>query len=467
MRALIYCRMSHKSDNVRVQAADCEAICEERGWTLAEPPFVDDGTSAWAGSKPRPDFLRLMEAVERGAGDILVVPNTDRLTRWAHVGLKLLDALTAHRMLVVQTDGTEYRTWTADGQRALRDQFSGAEWQSARASERLRRKHRQLLAEGRWSGGGSRRYGYEPGLTAIRDDEAAVIREAARRILAGESLGSVTADLNARGIPSSTGSIWHTHTVKAMLRGAWLSGQREYKGTLTPAIWPAILSPADTARLRAALQPGTTRAQRTLLAGILRCGWEECAHPMGTRPSGRGAAYGCPKPAGGCGTVTVQAAFADEYVTSRVITVLDTPALAAMLSETDDDGDAAALAAIEKASRDIAELGELMAAGDLSARAYAAAVAPLERAIAAAEAQVADGARSNVIRLVQPGQLADRWPDLTIDQRRAVIKSVVRWVDVQPVGKGRHGRADRLSIIYRGRLDPANVAKVAATLRTA
>lgn len=464
-RAAIYARISRDRTGAGLgvdrQAEECRDLAASRGWDVTAT-FADNDLSAYSG-KPRPGYRALLEAVQRGHVDAILVWHTDRLHRSPRELEGYIEV--AGAIPTVAVTGGPLDLSTSAGRMVARQLGAVARYESEHKSERLQSKHRQLAAQGRWSGGGSRRYGYEPGLTAVREEEAAVIRQAARRILNGESLGAVTADLNARGVRSSTGSIWHTHTVKAMLRGAWLSGQREYQKTLSAAAWPAILEPADTARLRAVLQPGTTRAQRTLLASILRCGWEECAHPMGTRPSGRGAAYGCPKKAGGCGSVTIQAAFADECVTRHVIAVLDTPALAARLSEPEADGDAAALAAIEKANRNIAELGELMEAGDLSPRGYADARAALERAIAAAGAKIAAGARSNVVRLVQPGQLAARWPSLTIDQRRAVIKSVVRWVDVMPVGKGRQGRENRLAIIYSGRLDAANVAKAAAVMR--
>src|SRR5664280_557281 len=72
-------------------------------------------------------------------------------------------------------------------------------------SRRIKRKALELAQAGKIGGGGTRPYGYEADRKTIRADEAEVIRECSRRLLAGESLRSVCASLIDRRIPTVSG----------------------------------------------------------------------------------------------------------------------------------------------------------------------------------------------------------------------------------------------------------------------
>ena len=89
----------------------------------------------------------------------------------------------------------------------------------------------------------------------VRPAEAAIVRECARRFLAGESIRSICADLNARGVSArSRGGAWSPQTLRRMLGSGRISGQREHKGEIVAtAEWPAIIEPAETAQIRARL----------------------------------------------------------------------------------------------------------------------------------------------------------------------------------------------------------------------
>ena len=99
-------------------------------------------------------------------------------------------------------------------------------------SRRIRRKHEELAQAGRVSGGGTRPYGYETDRRTLRPDEAAIIRECAKRALAGDSLRSLCLDLNERGVPTVDRHRWKSQTLKRMLISARISGQREHHGEI-------------------------------------------------------------------------------------------------------------------------------------------------------------------------------------------------------------------------------------------
>src|SRR5690606_14670705 len=86
-------------------------------------------------------------------------------------------------------------------------------------AERMRRNQRQLVDDGRWYGG-TRPFGWrieEGGRPVIDEAEAAVVRDASTRVLAGVSLGSIIRELNEAGVTTTTGRPWSYATLRQML----------------------------------------------------------------------------------------------------------------------------------------------------------------------------------------------------------------------------------------------------------
>lgn len=126
-------------------------------------------------------------------------------------------------------------------------------------------------------------YGYAAD-GSIVEAEAAVICDVAARVLAGESLRSVTTDLSDRGVPTVKGGTWRQPAIRQMLMAARLSGQRQHtpvtkeRGYFNGPIvakgtWQPIISPDDPARRRQFLggpARKSIRPGRQLLTGLLR-----------------------------------------------------------------------------------------------------------------------------------------------------------------------------------------------------
>src|SRR5689334_1392002 len=83
VRAGIYARISsdREADGLGVarQIDDCKRLAERKGWQVAGP-YVDDDVSAWSG-KRRPEYVRILEDLEMGAINGLLVYDLDRLHR--------------------------------------------------------------------------------------------------------------------------------------------------------------------------------------------------------------------------------------------------------------------------------------------------------------------------------------------------------------------------------------------------
>ena len=79
----MYARISsdREGDNLAVsrQLADCEQLAGRRGWTVVER-YVDSDISAYSGRR-RPEYLRMLDEIEAGAVEAVVVYHADRLHR--------------------------------------------------------------------------------------------------------------------------------------------------------------------------------------------------------------------------------------------------------------------------------------------------------------------------------------------------------------------------------------------------
>jgi DNA invertase Pin-like site-specific DNA recombinase len=84
MRVGLYTRISEdvadEGLGVARQEQDCRSLAERRGWTVAGV-YEDNDVSAFKTKVTRPEFEHLMEDLERGFLDGLVVYDLDRFAR--------------------------------------------------------------------------------------------------------------------------------------------------------------------------------------------------------------------------------------------------------------------------------------------------------------------------------------------------------------------------------------------------
>lgn len=218
IRAGIYARISsdREGDNLAIsrQLADCEQLAKRNGWQIGES-YVDADISAYSG-RPRPEYTRMLGEIEAGVVEAVLVYHVDRLHRHPRELEDFIDLCQRQQTKLATVTG-EIDLATHDRQLIARIQGAVARKESDDKSRRIRRKHEELAQAGRLSGGGTRPFGFEADRRTIRPDEAAIIRECARRALAGDSLRALCLDLGNRGIPTVTGTPWKSHTLKRIL----------------------------------------------------------------------------------------------------------------------------------------------------------------------------------------------------------------------------------------------------------
>ncbi len=315
-------------------------------------------------------------------------------------------------------------------------------------SRRIRRKHEELAQAGKISGGGSRPYGYEDDKMTVRESEAAVLRECAGRLLAGEAVRSICADLNRRDVRTATGAQWQPQSLGRTLQRPRYAGQREHRGEIVAtAEWPAIISPTDSARIRALLSDPervtNKAARRYLLVRLLRCG--HCGETLVSRPKQGGArAYQCVKGPGfsGCGRLSVMAEPLEQFIVDAVLYRLDTPELAAALAGEPGDPDAERWQAeIDQSRTELDEIAAMHGRREISLSEWRAARQPVEHRITEAKKQLGRLNRTSALagHVGNAGELRSLWETLPLTRQHAIVAAVLDHVIVHPGRRGFNG----------------------------
>ena len=456
----VYARISsdREGDNLAIsrQLADCEALVERRAWTVVER-YVDADISAYSG-KLRPEYLRMLDDIEAGAIAAVVVYHADRLHRHPRELEDFIDlcARTGTRMATVSGD---LDLSTHEGQLMARITGAVARKESDDKSRRIQRKHEELAAAGKVSGGGSRPFGYEADKRTIRPAEAEVIRELARRVLAGDSLKALCRDLGERGITTAGGREWAPQTMRRMLLSARISGQREHHGEIVAeAEWPGIITPAETQKLRAKLQDPDRRTNRAgrryLLTRLLRCGL--CGTQLYSRPRDDGTRrYVCAAGPGfgGCGRLTVLAEPVELFVSEAALHRLESPLLPEAIRRPPDDAKGAEWQAeAEQAQAMLDELAEMWAAGEITRGEWQKARPPIEKRLMLARKKLAQLNRQAALVpfIGDAKRVREEWQTMTLSRQAQIIAALLEYVEVGPARRG-YNRFDpsRLRPVWR------------------
>jgi site-specific DNA recombinase len=447
-RAALYARISKDRTGAGLgvdrQEVDCRELAERLGAVVVEV-FTDNDLSAYSG-KPRPAYRRLLAAVRVGGVDVVLCWHTDRLHRSPVELEEWISACEPHGVAVHTVKAGPLDLATPSGRMVARQLGSVARYEVEHAIERQRAAKAQAAAAGRWRGG-RRPYGYEADGVTIRDDEATIVVEATERVLAGESLHSVTRNLNARSVPTSTGGQWKPPALRDVLLRARNAGLVEHNGTeVGPADWPALVDPATWRNLRRLLtadgrRPPRSADERWLGSGLFLCG--VCADgttmlSARSRSRGRGAtqvpAYRCR----GGSHLTRVAAPLDEYVTAVVLERLSRPDARLLLTPEDRRVDVEALRArrADVTGRQT-ELAELFAQGAITGPQLAAATRTLQTEGETLDTEIdAVTASSPLAGFADAQDVRAAWDAATVGRRKAVVRALME-VTLMPAAKGR------------------------------
>ena len=462
----IYARISSdprgQGLGVERQIEDAEKLAADLGWRIHDT-YVDNDVSAWSG-KTRPDYQRLCDDLKNGTIDAVVVSHADRLHRHPRELEDFMALCDAAGDVAIRTvTAGELDLADSTGRAVARILGAVARKESDDKSDRIARKHLEIASKGEVSGGGRRPYGYTADQRGVVAKEQAVVREAAARVLKGESLRSVCGDFNDRGITTSTGGEWTLQTMKRMLRSARISGRREHKGEIVAdAVWPPIISVEDSDRLRTLLSApagpapaGRSRRRYLLTGGLLRC--DLCGSPMHSRPRpDRVRRYVCASGPGfgGCGRMATVAEPVEHLVAQAVLERLDSPQLEASLTDV-RSANAEHEELQGRVSADEQMLDQLAADyadKTISHREWLAARSPIQQRIDADKRRLSRISPTHPIDeyVGNSRALRDAWTDLPLTRQHAIVKTVLDHLLVATAVKGRNTfDPDRFTPVWR------------------
>ncbi len=445
----IYARISQDREGaglgVKRQVADCEAEAERRGWAVGDI-YVDDDISAYSG-KTRPQYERLLSDIQDGHRDAVIVWHLDRLTRRPIELEEFVNVCDKGKVEVAAVHG-DFNIGDGDGLFSARIMAAVAAKESDDKSRRAKRKMLELAQSGR-PHGSVRPFGYEDDKVTVRPSEAQIIRDLAGRFLAGETLTSLTNWLNDQNIPTAgTAAAWRTSSVRGILRSGRISGQREHlKQIVGPAIWPAIISPEQTARIRAILDDPARRtnraARRYLLAGLLRC--HQCGHSLMAHPRAGKRRYICKAPPShqGGGSTYISAERVEELLIDAVLYRLDTPDLADALAGR-HRADSRTIELSEQIADDqtqLDDLAQMWANKEITVAEWKAARSTIEARQRQTKRALAHLSHTdNVARYIGMGDgLRNQWSEIPLNRQRSIMATIL---DHAVIGPGTGSRFD-------------------------
>lgn len=305
VRCAIYTRKSSEEgldqafNSLHAQREACEAYIRSQaseGWKVLPAVYDDGGFSG--GNIERPGLKRLLEDVDAGLVDTIVVYKIDRLTRSLPDFARIVDRLDNAQTSFVSVTQS-FNTTTSMGRLTLNVLLSFAQFEREVTGERIRDKIAASKAKGMWMGG-LPPLGYDPPTDrttrqlVVNETEAVQVRRIFDLYL---ELGSVSA-FEARlelegfqskvwvsakgkrsgGVPLSRGALFH------MLRNRIYLGEIVHGQTSALASHPSIIDADVFARAQAQLTANTrARKERPLRSAQLALKgrvFDADGHPM-------------------------------------------------------------------------------------------------------------------------------------------------------------------------------------------
>jgi site-specific DNA recombinase len=246
LRCAIYTRKSTdhglelEFNSLDAQHEACKAYIKSQAaerWQLLSQRYDDAAYSG--GDMDRPALQKMLDDIENGQIDIVVVYKIDRLTRSLADFAKLVEIFDSKSVSFVAIT-QQFNTTTSMGRLTLNVLLSFAQFERELASERVRDKIAASRKKGKWTGGSvPLGYDVEDKKLVINTAEAKIVRVIFSRYLALKSFQKLIDELNEQGIFSKQrrvadkmlGGIPFTYgSLAYLLKNRTYLGQTHYKG---------------------------------------------------------------------------------------------------------------------------------------------------------------------------------------------------------------------------------------------
>ncbi len=293
-RCAIYTRKSTEKgldqefSSLDAQRESCEQYIASQasaGWQLVAERYDDGGFTG--ANLERPAFQRLLQDIDDGKIDIVVVYKVDRLSRSLLDFARVMERFNKAGAAFVSVT-QNFSTADAMGRLTLNMLMSFAEFEREMIAERTRDKMAAARRRGKWTGGQvPLGYDVHEKKLVVNELEAIVVREVFDLYLEHRSALRVTAILNERhrltkrhraaSGRTREGKAWDKDMVLRVLKNPIYAGWMSCDGDLHEADHKPIVSRDVWSRVKAHLdgrfkaQPSLGRNPDYILRGLLHC----------------------------------------------------------------------------------------------------------------------------------------------------------------------------------------------------
>jgi site-specific DNA recombinase len=496
IRCAIYTRKSTEENldtdfnSLDAQREAAEAyIASQRheGWVELPTRYDDGGFSG--GNIERPGLERLLEDVETGRIDCVVVYKVDRLSRSLLDFARIIEIFDRREVSFVSVT-QQFNTTTSMGRLTLNILLSFAQFEREIIAERIRDKVSSARRKGKYMGG-MPALGYDVDRAnrrlVVNPTEAELVQRVFRRFVQIGSTTELAKELNVQGFTTKTwttqkgrlrpGSAWNKDHIYHLFNNPLYIGEVEYKGQRYPGEQEAIISRELWDRAHAILASNhRVRANRSraatpaLLRGLIRCGHCNCAMgPTFTKRRGKLyryylCVYASKNGYDSCPVRTVPAADIEQAVLGQLRAIFRSPEMVAatvrsarqqaeerieQLAQERDSAEARLGALKEEALRLVAarEREDTPTFISSELRTLNAQIEERERALAriACEREALGDHRITEQEVIEGLTSLDSvWEELYPGEQERIVQLLVSQVEVSADGLGLQLRADGL-----------------------
>ncbi len=454
--AAIYARQSHgKTASITQQIDESRAAAEEEGWPVVTV-FQDGSSASRFSTKSRAGWEQLLTDLDARRFGVLVLWESSRgdrrLSTWAAM-LEL--ARDRDVRIYVVTHERLYDLNNARDWKALAEDGTDSAYESEKTSLRSRRNTAALAKSGRPHGMVA--YGYKrvrqfddrgrmvDSRDELVEEEAALIRDAARRLLRGESMRSIVKSFNEQGRPSPKGKEWSSTQLRQVMLRDRNAGLRTHRGVVVgKAAWDPIYDQGthdrvvatltDPTRLVGQSDKGATR--KHLLSGLALCG--RCGGPMRATPGTvhRGKTIAPRYQCKGCMKVARKQDLVDELVEGAAVLRLQEPDTLRALASGQPERAAELTKLIADAAAQLDRAVDKLADGVWTEAQVDRLNARLLPQIETWRTERAGCAPHDGLLDLIGEDARSRWDDAPLDMKRVALSLLMR-VTVLPAGPGK------------------------------
>ena len=236
-RVCAYARVSSDSDaqgeSLENQTQYYQGLIESNPEHEFAGVFADQGIT---GTKEnRPEFQKMLELARKGQVDLILTKSISRFARNTTIVLELVREL---KMLGVEVvfEKEQISSLSGDGELMLTVLSAFAQEESKNVSENIKWRYRRKFQNGEVAINTTRFLGYDKnknGELVINPGQAKVVRRIFDDYIGGKGSFVIAKDLNAEGIETVSGGMWHSSTILGILRNEKYKGDAKLQKTFS------------------------------------------------------------------------------------------------------------------------------------------------------------------------------------------------------------------------------------------